>query len=65
MVFVGWVAVLVIVLLYLGVIMWRALNQGRHVKAGVKIPFATFFFEAKDQAGPQPAKKQMGTGKPH
>jgi hypothetical protein len=26
----------------------RALNQGRDVKAGLKIPGATFFFEASD-----------------
>jgi hypothetical protein len=32
----------------LGVIVLRALNQGRDVKAGLKIPFATFIFEASD-----------------
>jgi len=31
-----------------GVLVLRALNQGRDVKAGLKIPFATFFFEASD-----------------
>ena len=31
-----------------GVLVLRALNQGRDVKAGLTIPFATFFFEARD-----------------
>jgi len=30
------------------VVVLRALNQGRNVKAGLKIPFATFFFEASN-----------------
>ncbi len=46
MALVGWVVVLMIVLF--GVIVLRALNQRRNVKAGLKIPFATFFFEATD-----------------
>jgi hypothetical protein len=35
-------------LVLFGLIVLRALNQGRDVKAGLKIPFATFFFEASD-----------------
>ncbi len=32
-----------------GVIVLRALNQRRKVRAGLKIPFATLFFEAGEQ----------------
>jgi hypothetical protein len=32
----------------LAVLVLRALIQGRDVKAGLKIPFATFFLEATD-----------------
>jgi hypothetical protein len=39
----------VLVVLVFGVLVLRALNQGRDVKAGLKIPFATFFFEASDR----------------
>lgn len=42
MALVGCAVVLMIVLV--GVIVMRALNQGRDVKAGLKIPFAMFFF---------------------
>lgn len=31
-----------------GVVVTLALCQRRNVKAGIKIPFATFFFEASD-----------------
>jgi hypothetical protein len=48
----GWAVVLIIVLF--GVIVLRALNQRRNVKAGLKIPFATFFFEASDQGDLSP-----------
>ena len=41
----GWVVVLVVVVMFC-VLVLRALNQGRNVKAGLKIWFATFFFEA-------------------
>jgi len=41
-----WVAVLGLALF--GVIVTLALHQRRNVKAGFKIPFATFFFEASD-----------------
>jgi hypothetical protein len=50
MTLVGLVVVLLIALF--GVIVLRALNQGRDVKAGLKIPFATFFFEARRLAKP-------------
>ena len=46
MVFVGCTVVLVVIVF--GVLVLRALNQGRDVKAGLKIPFASFFFEASD-----------------
>jgi len=44
---VGCTVVLMIVLA--GAIVLRALNQGRNVRAGLKIPFATLFFEAGEQ----------------
>jgi len=47
MTIVGCGVVLIIVLA--GVIVLRALNQGRKVRAGLKIPFATLFFEAGEQ----------------
>jgi hypothetical protein len=46
---VGWAVLLMLVLF--GVIVLRALNQGRDVRAGIKIPFASFFFEAGDHDG--------------
>ncbi|MGA2482139.1 MAG: hypothetical protein ABSF92_03355 [Candidatus Acidiferrales bacterium] len=42
------VGIIVLMLVLFGLIVLRALNQGRDVKAGLKIPFATFFFEASD-----------------
>ena len=42
-----WLVVLVLVVF--GVIVTLALHQRRDVKAGFKIPFATFFFEASGQ----------------
>lgn len=47
MIAMGCAVVLLIVLA--GVIVLRALNQGRNVRAGLKIPFATLFFEAGEQ----------------
>ncbi len=41
----GWAVVLAVVVMFC-VLVLRALNQGRNVKAGLKIWFATFFFEA-------------------
>jgi hypothetical protein len=38
----------VLVVFVFGVFVLHALNQGRDVKAGLKIPFAAFFFEASD-----------------
>jgi hypothetical protein len=61
MTLVGCAVVLMIVLV--GVIVLRALNQGRNVKAGLKIPFATFFFEASDQDKLSP-KLSLKTPKP-
>jgi len=43
------VCTVVLVVVVFGVLVLRALNQqGRDVKAGLKIPFATFYFEASD-----------------
>jgi hypothetical protein len=42
------VGAVVLMIVLFGTIVLRALNQGRDVKAGLKIPFATFFFEASD-----------------
>jgi hypothetical protein len=39
--------VLAVIVLF-GVIVLRALGQGRDVKAGLKIPFAAFFLEVSD-----------------
>jgi len=44
------VAVLAIVLIY-NLLIAYAISQGRIVKTGLKIPFATFFFEADDPNG--------------
>lgn len=50
----GWVAAAIIaVILY-------ALYLGRHVKIGVKIPLASFFFESEDH-GPQEEVKLAST----
>ncbi len=46
MALVGCAVVLMIALV--AVVVLRALSQGRNVKAGLKIPFATFFFEASN-----------------
>jgi hypothetical protein len=47
----------VVILLFTGIILY-ALYQRRDVKAGLKIPFATFFFEAKDRGDdPESLKK--------
>lgn len=44
------VAALAIVLIY-NLLIAYAISQGRVVKTGLKIPFATFFFEANDPNG--------------
>ncbi len=47
--FLGWgVAALAVMLSYNAVIAY-ALSRGRGVRTGLKIPFATFFFEANDR----------------
>ncbi len=61
MALVGYLVVATIVLF--AAIVLYALYQRREVKAGLKIPFATFFFEAKDREhNPQTAKKQIKGG---
>jgi hypothetical protein len=59
-----WVLVLALVLF--GVIVTLALHQRRDVKAGFKIPLATFFFEAsgegKSPAAGKPEVDKVGTG---
>ena len=61
MVLVGCTVVLVVVVF--GVLVLRALNQGRDVKAGLKIPFATFFFEASDHDKSSPKLLPSKVGK--
>jgi hypothetical protein len=46
---------LLVVLIFAGIVVY-ALYQRREVKAGLKIPGATFFFEAKG-SGDEPVKK--------
>ncbi len=49
--------VVAVIVLFAAIVLY-ALHQKREVKAGLKIPFATFFFEAKGHGDdPQPAKK--------
>ncbi len=69
MALVGCTVVLVVVLF--GVLVLRALSQGRDVKAGLKIPFATFFFEVSDHgkvppkllpSAPSKARKEPDAG---
>ena len=49
---------IVALLLLAGTIVLYALHQKRDVKAGLKIPFASFLFEAKDHRdNPESLKK--------
>ncbi len=45
-------------LLLFAAIVFYALRQGRDVKAGVKIPFAAFFFETKDRKDAPTTRKR-------
>lgn len=52
-------AVVLMLCAHYGVIAY-ALYHRREVKVGLKIPFAAFFFEAKDhQDSPQPTGRQI------
>jgi hypothetical protein len=52
-----------LVFIVLAAIVLYALSRKREVKAGLKIPFITFFFEANDHGDdPRPARKQIKGG---